>query len=75
MSKIAHFSNSVLPEAVNFHREIISHHRFDTVTHIRQITNFDTLWEPWRLNWGPKRSKIADPTNNNSQKLQICMCR
>ena len=43
-SKIVHFSKSNTPEAANLHREVISHQRFDTVTHLGQITNFDSFW-------------------------------
>ena len=43
-SKIAHFFKSNSPEAANFHRENISHQRFDTVTHLGQMKSFDPFW-------------------------------
>ena len=43
-SKIAYFSKNNPPETANLHRELISHQRFDTVTHFGQIKTFNSFW-------------------------------
>ena len=47
------------PEAAYLHREMISQQRFDTVTHLGQIKNFDQFWgHPGRLMGVQKSQKL-----------------
>ena len=61
-SKIAHVSKSNPLEAANLHRVIISHHRFDTATHLGQTENFLTFYE---------ELKVAYHVNNNLQSFEV----
>lgn len=46
-------------EAANLHREIIYYDKFDIVTHLKQITYFDSFQGNLGVEWGSKRSKIG----------------
>ena len=48
------------PEAARLHREIIYRQKFDTVTNLGQITNFDTYRGTWVL-MGIKKVKNYQP--------------
>ena len=45
------------PGAENLCREVISHQRFGTVTHLGQITIFDPFWGTLGVTWESKRVK------------------
>ena len=54
-SKAADVSKNNSTEAENLHKEVISHERFDTVTHLGQTTNFDPFWDTPVVKEGSKR--------------------
>ena len=44
----------VEPETANLHRDIVSNHRFCTVTHLGQIVSFTTFWSTVVVKKGQK---------------------
>ena len=55
-----------LPQAAN------SYEKFDTVTHLGQITKFDPFWGTLGVKWASKRSKIVHVAKKLPQKQKIC---
>ena len=64
-------SVKIRPEVANLQRLIIPHEKFDTVTCLGQITNFDTFWGTQRQ-MGVKKVKNCPSCEKLPQKKKIC---
>ena len=65
---------TIIPKAVNLHREIISQHRLDTVTHLGQVTNFDLFGATWASDGIQKDQKLPIALIIQSSSNSILSC-